>query len=79
MAHSTCWPCGLGSGLDSCQLREVVTSSSGTMVQSTGRALGRKPGTVIQGGKVCVRYILLQHNRNKLGSCYSVILTLETI
>lgn len=35
MAHGTCWPCGLGPILDSCQPREVVISIDSIMVQKT--------------------------------------------
>lgn len=49
MTHGMCWSRGLEPSLDSRQLGAVGTSSGSSVVQETGRASGRKPGTGIQG------------------------------
>lgn len=80
MAHGTCWPCGLGPLLGFCHLGEVVKSSGGNMVEETQPLLGRraKNGNS-KRHRARVRDTKLQENRDKLGSCHSIILALETI
>ena len=79
MTRGTCWPCGLGPGLDSCQLGEAVTSRAAPRCRRQAEPWEGSQDGNQRRHKVCIPSVMLQDNRDKLGLCCSVILTLETI